>query len=233
MEHLAQRIATDGTQANPVVCVERSTGDFVLLDGATRTEALKRLGYDYVVVQVVDPATVLLHTWNHVVRGTTSEEVLRALASHRDLRFGGDTGAPRLCVPAGPRRTIEGPGLSQAQILNSIVSAYIGHWRVNRLIEADLETVEWRFPDWAAVIEFPELTVEEVAQAAIGGELLPAGVTRFVVPDRALRLKVGLDLLRGSESIGVRQQELDDILAERAHQGRIRRYEEPVVVLDD
>lgn len=230
---LAERIGQEGAQLNPVVCVQRPNDDLVLLDGATRVEALRRLGVGHAVVQVVQPESVLLETWNHVVRDTTPEAVLQSIEDQEDLELDKDYGAPRVWTPDRERRTVEGGDISPNQALSRLVAAYVGRWRVNRVIDTDLETLGWRFPDWVALIEFPPLTVEDVANAALTFDLLPAGVTRFVVPDRALRLNTSLDLLKETMPIEERQRRLDEILAERAHQGRIRRYEEPVVILDD
>jgi hypothetical protein len=69
--------------------------------------------------------------------------------------------------------------------------------------------------------------------AAIGDDPLPAGVTRFVVPDRALRLNVSLDLLETGITTEEAQAGLDEMLEQRASEGRVRRYEGSVFVLDD
>ncbi|HZD21855.1 MAG TPA: hypothetical protein VE569_00390, partial [Acidimicrobiia bacterium] len=84
-----------------------------------------------------------------------------------------------------------------------------------------------------ALVEFPALTIEDVMDAAIGDDLLPAGVTRFLVPERALRLNVPISMLDGPGDIASKQSALDQLLAERARTGRIRRYAEPVFILDD
>jgi hypothetical protein len=109
----------------------------------------------------------------------------------------------------------------------------MGKCRVNRVIDPAPDSVGWRFPEWSAVVEFPALTVDDVIRAALGADLLPAGITRFVVPDRALRLNFPIDELRSPRGTEEKQAALDSALAERAGQGRIRRYQEPVVILDD
>ena len=91
----------------------------------------------------------------------------------------------------------------------------------------------WRFPDWAATVEFPILTVDDVLRAAVAEDYLPAGITRFIVEGRALRINVDLAMLRGPASGEEKQRDLDSLLEDRAHDGRIRRYEETVFILDD
>jgi len=51
VNRLVERIDADGIQVNPMICSEAPSGDLVVLDGATRTEALKKLGMDHAVVQ--------------------------------------------------------------------------------------------------------------------------------------------------------------------------------------
>ena len=62
VERLVGRISEDGIQVNPMMCSEAPSGELVLLDGATRTESLRRLGFEHVVVQVIDPEEVNLET---------------------------------------------------------------------------------------------------------------------------------------------------------------------------
>ena len=233
VDRLAGRIGQEGSQLNPVVCTKGSDGDFVLLDGATRTAALNSLGLQFVVAQVVEPDAVILETWHHVVREADPREVTESISSRNDLRMAGDEGAPRVWIPDGGRTSVYGKGISPNGALSSLVASYIGRWKVNRVAEAETEAVVWRFPDWAALIEFPSLTVEDVAKAALGDDLLPAGITRFIVPNRALRLSFDLSGLRAPGSADEKQAQLDLLMEERAGQGRIRRYEEPVVILDD
>ena len=230
---LAGRIDSEGSQLNPVICIEDASGDLVLLDGASRTAALKRLRLPFAVVQIVDAASVMLETWHHVVRECKPAELLKAVADRPDLQIVTDQGPPRIWTPDGTSRTVHGEGLSPNGAIGSLVGAYVGHWRINRMIDVDLAAASRRFPDWAGLVEFPSLTVEDVMQAAISHDLLPAGITRFIVPGRALRVNVDLELLREPGTEADKQQILDDLIADRAGKGRIRRYEEPVVILDD
>ena len=233
VERLAARIEHERSQLNPMVCIESASGELVLLDGATRTSALSRLGLPFGVIQIVTAKSVTLETWHHVVRECTPAELVEAVAARADLRIVNDEGPPRIWTPEGTRRTVYGESLSPNGAISSLVGAYVGQWRINRMIDADPSAVSRRFPGWAGLVEFPALSVEDVMKAAIDEDLLPAGITRFIVPGRALRLTVDLELLRSPGTEDEKQRSLDDLIAERAGEGRIRRYEEPVVILDD
>lgn len=234
VDRLKQRIGSDGTQANPMVCVEGPDGELVLLDGATRTESLKTLGLVYAVVQIVDSRTVELGTWHHVIRGGEPEEVIASIEESAAIELSGNYGTPSIHPNRGPSLLVSPvSGVSDNQALSALVSSYTGRWEVTRTTDPHREHVAASYPGWSAIVEFPTLTVSDVMAAAIGDDPLPAGVTRFVVPDRALRLNVSLDLLEAGTTRADAQAGLDQMLELRASEGRVRRYEGSVVVLDD
>lgn len=233
VERLRNRIREEGAQLNPMVCAESSGGELVLLDGATRTEAMRGLGLEHGVVQIVDPARVELETWHHVIRQAPPLDVVAAISAQTELLLSEDQGPPRVRVADHGTRSILGSGSSVNATLSALVSSYVGRWTVSRVTDPSCENIDWRFPDWSVVVELPQLTVGNVMKAAVGNDLLPAGVTRFLVPERALRLNIDLSVLASIDTTEIKQQALDSLLAARARAGRIRRYEETIVILDD
>lgn len=232
VDRLRSRLETEGIQVNPMVCIETSGEDLVLLDGATRTEALRSLGLGHAVVQLVDENTVGLSTWHHVVRSAPLDDFVSAVSEPSEMELTTAEWPPTIHLSDGRSYHARGIGISPNATLAHLVKTYIGHWRVNRSPEADVSLAARNYPDWTALIEFPSLTLEEVMKAALGQDLLPAGITRFLVPERALRLNVSLSLLE-SGTQEEKQSALDDLIAERAGEGRIRRYAEPVFILDE
>jgi L-serine kinase (ATP) / ParB family transcriptional regulator, heme-responsive regulator len=233
VDRLVGRIDAEGIQGNPMICSEAPSGDLVVLDGATRTEALKKLGISDAVVQVVDPGRVTLETWHHVVRDCQPTEIIGAIAATDPLTLADNEFTPRIRTVDGESHSVLGAGISPNATLSALVDTYTGKWTVNRVADPSIESVEWRYPDWCAVLELPTLTVEEVMKAAVGEDLLPAGITRFLIPERALRLNMDLSLLGSDRTQEEKQQSLEDLLEQRANDGRIRRYEETVFILDD
>lgn len=233
VERLMGRIESEGVQVNPMICSRAHDGDLILLDGATRTESLRRIGLSHAVVQVVEPKEVTLETWHHVVRGCTPDELLDAVRQRGDLLLSDDQSTPGIHLNDGRSLLVLGEGISPNATLSSLVSAYVGKWRVSRAAEPGFDPVSWSFPDWSAIVEFPILTLDDVTKAAVTDDLLPAGITRFLVNERALRLNVSLELLADSGSIEEKQEALDALIAERAADGRVRRYEETVFILDE
>lgn len=233
VERLIGRIESERVQANPMICCQAPGGELILLDGATRTESLKQIGLRHAVVQMVEPHEVILETWHHVVRGCTTDEVLGAVSGRADLILSDESGTPTIHVNGGGSLAVLGTGISPNSTLSSLVAAYVGRWPVSRVTDAGLDPVSWRFPDWSVLVEFPILTLDDVMKAAISDDLLPAGITRFLVNERALRLNAPLDLLARDDSLETKQETLDDLIGERARDGRVRRYEETVFILDE
>lgn len=228
---LRARIETERIQVNPVICIE-TEGAFVVLDGATRTEAIRGLGLPYIVVQVVDPARVTLETWHHVVRDCPAQEVMDRITAQDGLLLSTTEGTPRVTTMNGTRLSVLGADLSPNATMSALVGSYIGIWTTSRIIDPRPEWVAMRFPDWSVVVEFPRLEMKEVIKAALGQDLLPAGVTRFLVPERVLRLNADVTLLEQGDAES-KQHALETLVETRSRAGRVRRYEETVVVLDD
>lgn len=233
VDRLRDRVDRDGTQLNPMVCTAAPDGSYVLLDGATRREAFRRLGLPHAVIQIVDPANVTLGTWHHVLREGDRDNLARTIEQEGAIRLDGDAGTPRINIVGSGWQTIRPVEVSLNRALNSLVGCYHGRFSVARVIDPADAVVSRTHNDWLAIVEFPSLTIDDVMFAAMEADFVPAGITRFMVPARALRLSIGLDFLRDPADTPAKQERLDEILATRAREGRIRRYDEPVVILDD
>lgn len=229
VDRLAGRMTEAGSQANPVVCMAADTGQFVLLDGATRTAALRHLGLEYALAQVVQAEDISLETWHHVVRDAEPAAVLDEIGSR--LVLDAADGTPRISTRDGTSLTVTGTG-SRFAVLSSLVASYVGRWPVSRAVTGDLPEVPRLYPDWAVLVEHPVFDVEDVMEAALSDERLPAGVTRFVVPDRALRVNVDLAVLAGGP-VEQRQEELDRLVAHLISDGRVRHYADAVTIFDE
>lgn len=68
-----------------------------------------------------------------------------------------------------------------------------GH--VTRTLHRDIDTLLGEHPDLTGVVVFPVLTLDQVLQIAAGGHVVPAGITRFIIPGRVMRLNADFDCL--------------------------------------
>ncbi|MGA7272913.1 MAG: NAD(P)-dependent oxidoreductase, partial [Acidimicrobiia bacterium] len=246
-ERLARRLSEEGVMRNPTIVA--AIGDrYVVLDGATRTDALRLLDSPHAVVQDVGVEDGLsLETWHHVVRrlpvgqladllggleGIWLEEVEGHSPHQRMIEYGG------LCSVTSATDDQAfvlhaAEGRNRFQAVASVAETYIAEALVSRTLERDVRRLHGWYPDMTALVEYPEFTVEQVLLAARSGTLLPAGVTRFIVPGRVLHLDVPLELVTGDQSLEEKNRWLHDHLTEKERAGEIRYYREPVYILDE
>jgi hypothetical protein len=242
VERLVDRLADDGRLTNPPV-VAAVDDHFVLLDGATRLAAMRRLGFDRMIVQVAGGDGLRLETWSHVILDIEPDLLLGLLGAVDAVRLDpADPGASAegddvMCVV----RLVDGrsfavhpaAGQHPFRALNPFVAAYLDATTIARRIATDLDAVVGDRPGTAALVTFPRLTVDAVFTAARDGHRLPAGITRFIVAGRVIDLNAPLASLREGRPLDADNRWLHDLVAERRLAGRIRHYPEAVYVLDD
>ena len=252
VEGLTERLLADGKLINPPV-VARQGNKYVVLDGATRLTAFRQLGLPCLVVQVVELAqqSVQLTSWNHVVYGGSAASLLAALRGVEGLTLtpvgkGNGAGPPLPTNALGYLLTVEndafvletqtssmgidGPWL---RVLNALVECY-GQWgNVERTLNSDVDLLATQFAGLAALVAFPHFAPETVLKLAAEGRTVPAGITRFVIPGRILRLNMPLAKLAADEPLAAKQAWLDALIREKLQARQVRYYEEPVILLDE
>lgn len=246
---LMERLEADGRLVNPPVVAE--WGDYyVVLDGATRTTALKQLGYPHTIVQVVSPDQegVQLHTWYHLISGENVPGLLEALEEVPGLKL---TPVPLDHIQESMRVhnalayliTVDNRGFlvdvapdaegDWLDVLNATVDRYTAWGRVERTLTTDRDVLRAQYPEMVALVVFPQFRPQSVLRLASEGRVMPAGITRFVIPGRVLHLNAPLDRLRSDEPIGAKSAWLDHLVQEKLARRRVRYYQEPVVLLDE
>ena len=252
VDHLAARLSAAGMLANPPLVVAMPDGDrYMVLDGATRTAAFQQLGYPHIVVQLVDPQqdNVHLNTWFHVVRGESAPALLTQAHAVAGLRLSErpidqlthdlwNHGALGYLVTAEREgflleHTENPPGADWLDVLTELVERY-GRWgTVERTLVDDVNALASQYADLAGLVVFPQFTLDVVLQLVAKGRLLPAGITRFLVSGRILRLNVPLAMLTNQELIVQKQAWLDKLVQTKLAQRAVRHYQEPVILLDE
>ncbi|MFW6042369.1 MAG: NAD(P)-dependent oxidoreductase [Chloroflexota bacterium] len=245
---LMQRLQNEAKLINPPI-VTRWRDRYVILDGATRFTALKRLEYPHIIVQVVDPHRddFDLHTWYHVIsndapadelfalleqieglrlRSLSPDEVQEAFRQNDALCYFLDRDRNAILV-----QTEQEEG--RLMLMNELVSCYTDWGSVERTLLTDLSRLRGQHPDMKAVAIFPQFEPEIVFSMAREGRLLPAGLTRFVIPGRILRLNADLARLKADEPLVSKRAWFNQFLAEKLARSRLRYYQEPVILLDE
>ena len=244
---LAVAIRKDGMLANPPV-VAHTQGQYIVLDGATRTTAFKKMNIPHIVVQVMetDKPEVQLYAWHHLIRGSSPEEFLGQLQQIEGLRLtevpANDAGmlekensVAYFMLPNGTfwLAEVADETFERFDVLNRMVAHYTKWGHVARTVEKDLEKLRLRYPNMAALAVFSSFKPSDVVEAGVTRKLLPAGITRFVITGRVLRLNMPLEVLESNQPLIAKRRWLDQYIEKRLARQRVRYYHEPVVLLED
>ena len=246
VEALAGRLRDERVLRNPPI-VTPVDDHFVLLDGATRSEAWRGIGYEHMVVQVVEADEDLaLETWSHALGDGSFAAIVGAIDATDGLFTETSTSATALdalleqggvCALIAPEGdaviVLAEHGMNRFAAAEHATRAYASVSTVTRTLERDPDAVFAANGAFSAVAVFPHFSVEQVLLAARSGHLLPAGVTRFIVPGRVLHLDVDLVWLGSDDPIEQKNRELHQQLEDRQQRGEIRYYREPVYLLDE
>ncbi|MEI2607183.1 MAG: pyridoxal-phosphate dependent enzyme [Candidatus Promineifilaceae bacterium] len=245
---LMQSLEQDDRLVNPPITVLWQ-GRYIILDGATRFTAMKRLGFPAVIIQIADTSRegFALHTWYHAI---SAPQPVAALFAHlRQIEYLRLTSLPTEAIPNTFKQEdvlcyfldrqgqatlaqVE-PGGNKLAVMNELVARYTAWGQVERTLLTDAGRLLVQFPQMVAVAVFPQFTPETVFDVASRGDLLPAGLTRFVIPGRILRLNADLQRLMQDEPMAAKRAWFNEFLKEKLARSRFRYYQEPVVLLDE
>jgi hypothetical protein len=251
VKRLALTLKHEGKLRNPPIVAE-ADGRYIVLDGATRTTALRAMGYRDALVQVVEYGSeaVRVGAWYHVIVGLLPNHLLATLADVDGVTLQA-VDAETACTLLGTRGIIacivmrngqwfavlcdeaEPDNSRRAELLCQLVSEYRGKAEVHRAIEIDLPTLTYEYPGLSAVITFPSFTPSEIADIANNGSKLPMGITRHLVVGRALGLDIPLTMLTAEQSLESKNAWLNDQIMERLKANKVRLYQEPVFIFDE
>jgi hypothetical protein len=239
---------------NPPIVTEARSPErgecFVVLDGANRVSVARDSDLPHFLVQVVryDDAAVKLTTWHHALSGFPYERLERELQRVPGLTLRlEDLGHARALlarreaiayIVAGEDRALTLLGdhglYERNALLNAVVDLYRDRVPFHRATRDGLREARARFPDVTALVVFPRFHPDEILEIATSGARLPAGITRHVIPWRALRVNVALDLLADpAKTIEEKNRWLRAWVEERTVQKNIRFYEESTVLYDE
>lgn len=250
---LVERLRQEKVLRNPPIVARLSADRYMLLDGANRVGALRDLGYSHVPVQIIDygdPA-VRLKGWHHLLLE----------GGPLDLRgvYQGIPGVRLREVPAGEltnllelrrvfavlvEESTKCWGLfadtetfdlrGWIRILDTVVSAYEGRTQLERIKLAEFSKLPHVFETVAhQLVLFPVLTKSELLHLASEGVLIPTGISRHLIPGRALGMNLDLAFLESGEGEAELQEHFERFLDQIEMQGKIRFYEESVFIMNE
>ncbi len=249
-EPLTKRLAADGVLKNPpIVAPIHADHRYVVLDGANRVTAIGMLGLRHLIVQVVDydDPDLILDTWYHLVSGFPREEFNQALDSalglclessdlmHARAQVARREALAYIAYPDNGVYTIcaEGDLHQRALRLNDIVNIYKTRGKIFRANTDHIENLLPYYDDITVLVVFPRYEPAEIIDLARVGALLPAGVTRHVIPRRALRINFPLSVLGDDRSLPDKNAYLKDWLKHKVTAREARYYQESTFLFDE
>jgi len=114
------------------------------------------------------------------------------------------------------------------------VDRYRGRVRLHRVASDSFADAQAEHPEVTALVVFPHFAPAEVLELATSGARLPAGITRHVIPWRALRLNVPLERLADrAQTTEEKNRWLAEWLREKMLKREVRFYQESTVLFDE
>lgn len=226
-------LAEEGVQRNPII-VSAIEGACLVLDGAHRAEALKSLGCRLVLAQSIEPPD-RVGSWGHLLPAGGLKEALRGVEEIEVWEDDPDVSGAvaEVVMPGGVRLSMTVAGHTCQEGLAGEVRAL---WALRGVypegVSHRVDPEKPRKPaENEALVVYRSFSPAELAAVVHAGEVLPPGVTRFVVPERILGVRYPLESLRSSDA-GGRNAELKERVARLRAQNRIRYYAEPVILFE-
>ncbi len=243
IERLAMRFKEDGILKNPPIAAQIACSDqYVILDGANRVMAFEVLHIPHIVTQIVDydmPGLVL-DTWHHVIAGMTldnfNRELTQTTGMHLDscsldearLALEEQRAAAYIVCEEGVRLVSNTnlPLQQDISLLNRLVGVYKGRADIFRASNDIWEIQKPYYPGITALVIFPRLQPEHIIQAACSNEKIPTGISRHIIPARALNINIPLAVLETDWFQEQKDAWLHDWLMNRMAANAIRYYAE-------
>lgn len=251
---LVQRLREEAFLRSPPIVARLRPDAYVLLDGANRVSAFTELGFSHVPVQVIDYGShqVQLKGWHHLLLegralalrsiyerlpGVRLRRVERAeLGSLLELRrvFAVLVDETAACWALFPETDAGFDLRTWVGVLDAVVSAYEGRTALERIKLADYDEL----PDVFRSIEHqlvlvPTMTKTELLRLVDEGMMMPTGLTRHLIPGRALGLNLQLAFLTQLGSAAEKERHFREFVESLEVQGRIRFYEESVFIMNE
>ncbi len=244
---LIDRFGAEGILRNPVViAIVDGNARRVLLDGTNRSTALRKLGVRDVLVQEIEleDEKLVLSQWHHAVENLTRHQVLRYVDEIPDVRREDATSEAvpedpdylcRIVFSDGSATTLFGTGdvFEETGALCKFTDLYVAAGEMDRVSYTNPAHLRKNYPGLAALIGFKRFTKTEIVEIADAGKRLPSGITRVLLPKRALNFNLRLDILGAELSAEEKNAWLQQTIRRKVLQKSIRFYREPTFSFDE
>jgi len=242
---LVDRFSADGVLKNPPVVGSSPGHPRIVLDGANRTTALRKLRYSHVLVQeldLLDPG-LQLESWHHAIEHIPAQELLahaRAVdgvevVEGEEPHISHPSVLARIRFPHGKSVTMVGAEglLERVRQLHAITRVYHRFSSFDRVSYSGMEHLVRNYRNFTGLISFRRFSLEDLKAVTGRGERVPSGITRILLPKRALRFNLHLEILRAELSLEEKESWLQQTIKEKVAEKAIRFYREPTFFFDE
>jgi len=254
-ERLLGRIKSDAFLRNPPIVGDMEDGNFLLLDGANRVSVFKALEYSHIPVQVVeygDPR-VQLKGWHHLlvdgatldlksayqnIDGVNVQKIDNSsISRYLELRevYAIFVDDKTECWALLPNTASDIQNIHhRIRVLDQVVAGYEGQSKLERIKLANFD----QLPEVIRSVKhqlclFPVITKNELLQLARDNCLIPTGLSRHLIPGRALGLNIDLSFLFDLKTEKEKLDYFERHIARIELEGRVRFYEESVFIMNE
>lgn len=190
-------IEQQGVLLHPPLAKRMEDGRYLILDGAHRTAAMRELGCHWLPVQVVSVGEFRVEAWDHLVpMGSWLYGLLHDSSIWWQQEKLDRPHVAQVMYSNGKRLYLYALGSRAEGDLrlrqwHRMVAAYNSKYRVQRVPQS----IEALPEDGMVLLRYPSCTMDEIEQIVLSGQVMPAGVTRFMITGRLLNLKIPLSLM--------------------------------------
>lgn len=128
---------------------------------------------------------------------------------------------------------VDGDARRRADALKELVGVYESRGQIHRVVTDHLGQLMPYYDKVTALVVFPRYTPSEIMELAQQGAYLPSGLTRHVVPGRALRINFPLDVLSDGRSLEEKNIWLREWIRTKLASKDIRYYQESTYLFDE
>ncbi len=242
---LVDRFSADGFLKNPPVVGRSEEHRPIVLDGANRITALRKLEYPHVLVQELDlfRGGLQLESWHHAIESIPPDALLKEaaavegveLAEGEDPHISHPGVLARLRFPGGRSVTLTGHEdlMGRVTQLHGITRIYHRFSNFDRVSYSGMDHLERHYPNFTALVSFRRFTLADLQQITAQDQRVPSGITRILLPKRALRFNLQLEVLRAGLTLEEKEKWLQQNIKEKVADKRIRFYREPTFFFDE
>jgi len=243
---LIDRFSADGILKNPpIVARVENNSKRILLDGANRVTALTKLAFTDVLVQEIklhDPG-LAISQWHHAVEHLTKQEIISHIdniegLTRVEVNQGTNEDNDALCqiVFADEARiTLYGDGdiFHKVELLKKFTDLYHKLALMDRVSYTNMDHLKKNYVNFTALVTFRVFSKEDILQLSNAHIRVPSGVTRVLLPKRALNFNLHLDILKAELSLEEKNEWLRETIRNKILQKSIRFYREPTFFFDE